>query len=388
MWIERDISNLIQKLSAERPALLLTGARQTGKSTLLSRLFPDHTSVSLDVPLTAKQASEGGQHFLDAHGTPLLIDEIQYAPELFRHIKVRIDEHRRLSGLYIMTGSQKFSLMKGVSESLAGRVSILNLHSLSTQELLRYFKTDLSGTQILEWMVRGGYPEVYERNLDHSRFFADYVGTYIERDVRQLLNVRHIREFDQFMRLLAIRSGQIFSMSRIAMEVGVSTNTIKSWIAVLETSNIIYLLRPYYRNFGKRIIKSPKLYFLDTGLLCYLVNIQTASSLAQSPLLGAFFETYAFGQLLRRLHNQGLADEIYYFRDKDGREVDFLIPEGNRLKLYECKWSDESGEIPSNIKKLSPVFGEENIQHITTITTAPQKTQISSKFTVTNVAEL
>jgi len=388
MWIKRDISDLIREMNTERPALLLTGARQTGKSSLLNYLFPEHPYISLDVPLIAKQASEDGNFFLNSHGTPLIIDEVQYAPELFRHIKIHIDNNRQLTGQFIMTGSQKFSLMQGVSESLAGRIAILNLHSLSTRELVNHFKSELSNKQILEWIVKGGYPEIYEHKLNHSRFFADYISTYIERDVRQLLNIRHVREFDQFMRLLAIRSGQIFSMSRIATEIGVSTHTIKSWINVLEASNIIYLLKPYYQNFGKRIIKSPKLYFLDTGLLCYLCNIQTAENLAQNPLLGAFFETYAFGQLLRSLHNQGKADEVYYFRDKDGREVDFIIPEGNKLNLYECKWADESGEIPTNIKKLSPIFGPENINQIITITNIAQKTRINEQFSVSNVVEL
>lgn len=388
MWIKREIANLIQALSEKRPALLLTGARQTGKSSLLTHLFPNHPYTSLDVPLAAKQASEGGQFFLESHESPLIIDEIQYAPELFREIKIRIDQNRQLSGQYIMTGSQKFSLMKGVSESVAGRISILNLHSLSARELANHFKTSLNAQQSLDWIVKGGYPEIYEQDLDHSRFFADYISTYIERDVRQLLNIRHIREFDQFMRLLAIRSGQIFSMSRIATEIGVSTHTIKSWINVLEASNIIYLLKPYYQNFGKRIIKSPKLYFLDTGLLCYLTNITTTDMLKNSPLLGAFFETFVFGQLLRSLHNQGKSDEVYYFRDKDGREVDFIIPEGNRLNLYECKWHDESGEIPSNIKKLINVFGHENITTITTITTTPKRVKINEHFDVCNVLEL
>ncbi len=287
-----------------------------------------------------------------------------------------------------MTGSQKFSLMKGVSESLAGRVAILNLHSLSARELSNHFKVNLTAKQVLQWMLKGGYPEIYEHNLDHTQYFGDYIATYIERDVRQLLNIRHIREFDQFMRLLAIRSGQIFSMSRIATEVGVSTHTIKSWVSVLEASNIIYLLKPYYQNFGKRLIKSPKLYFLDTGLLCYLANITSTDILCNTPLLGAFFETYAFGQLLRSLHNQGRADEVYYFRDKDGLEVDFLIPAGNLLNLYECKWNDESGEIPKNIKKLKTIFGEENINKITTITTSIKSTQINEQFRVSNVVEL
>ncbi|HEC13762.1 MAG TPA: ATP-binding protein, partial [Acidiferrobacteraceae bacterium] len=382
MWIERAISTLVKTTHAERPALLLTGARQTGKSSLLNRLFPNHRYVSLDVPLEARQASENGGFFLDSHGTPLVIDEVQYAPELLRHIKIQIDRHRHKTGQFVMTGSQKFSLMKGVSESLAGRVAILNLHTLSTRELANHFQSSLDGGQILEWIIKGGYPEIYEHNLEPYRFFGDYVATYIERDVRQLINIRHVREFDQFMRLLAVRSGQIFSMSRIATEVGVSTHTIKSWVGVLEASNIIYLLKSYYRNFGKRIIKSPKLYFLDTGLLCYLANIQSVDALKNNPLLGAFFETCALGQLLRSLHNQGKADEIYYFRDKDGREVDFLIPEGNLLNLYECKWHDVSGVVPKNIKRISKIFGEEYINQICTISTAAKKIQIDKTFRV------
>lgn len=388
MWIQREISDVITQLSANRPALLLTGARQTGKSSLLKRLYPQNQYVSLDVPLNAKQASESGQFFLESHTAPLTIDEIQYTPELFRQLKVTIDQNRQSMGQYIMAGSQKFSLMKGVSESLAGRISIINLHSLSARELQNHYQTALETQQILQWMIKGGYPEIYEQDLDHSQFFGDYIATYIERDVRQLLNIRHMREFDQFMRLLAIRSGQILSMSRIATEIGISIHTIKSWVNVLEASNIIYLLKPFYQNYGKRIIKSPKLYFLDTGLLCYLCNIQTTDNLSNSPLLGAFFETFAFGQLLRSLHNHGKPDEIYYFRDKDGREVDFIIPTGSRLNLYECKWSDQSGEIPRNIRKLFPVFGEDNINSIHTITTTSKKTKIDERFSVTNVIDL
>ncbi len=388
MWIQREISSYIKQLYAKRPALLLTGARQTGKSSLLNHLFPDLPYVSLDVPLLAKQASENGSAFLESYTMPLVIDEIQYAPTLFRHIKVQIDQNRDKTGLFVMTGSQQFSLMKGVSESLAGRVSILNLHSLSARELHKHYKVQPSSSKIMEWIIKGGYPEIYQHELEPNRFFSDYMATYIERDVRQLINIRNVREFDQFMRLLAIRSGQIFSMSRIATEVGVSTNTIKSWLGVLEASNIIYLLKPFYKNFGKRIIKSPKLYFLDTGLLCYLLNIQSADSLQNNPLLGAIFETYTLGQMLRSLHNQGKPDKLYYFRDKDGREVDFIIPEGNLLTLYECKWQDESGEIPKNIRKIITIFGEDNIKQICTLTTVPQNTPINDKFRVSNVIDL
>ena len=343
MWIEREITSVLKRLASERPAILVTGARQTGKSSLLKRLFDDYHYVSLDVPLDARQASENGQAFLSHHGTPLLIDEIQYAPELFRYLKIEIDKNRNTTGQYIMTGSQKYSLMKGLSESLAGRISIINLHSLSIRELIQHFNIELDSEQTLQWLVKGGYPEIYEKDLNVHRFYGDYVATYIERDVRQLLNIRYIREFDQFMRLMAIRSGQQFSMSRIATEVGMSTHTIKSWLSVLEASNIIYLLKPYYQNFGKRIVKSPKLYFLDTGLLCYLANVTSLESLLHSPLLGAYFETLAFNQLLRQTQCQDKIEDIYYYRDKDGLEADFVIPEAGQLNLYECKWNDLSG---------------------------------------------
>ncbi|HEB86917.1 MAG TPA: ATP-binding protein [Gammaproteobacteria bacterium] len=388
MWVKREISSLIEQTRSTRPALLITGARQTGKSSLLNRLFPDLPYVSLDVPLEARQASENGDFFLTSHGVPLVIDEIQYAPELFRAIKIQIDRQRNATGQFIMTGSQQFPSMKGVSESLAGRVSIIHLHSLSARELSKHFRLVPTPENILTWIIKGGYPEIYQHALEPGRFFSDYMATYIERDVRQLINIRNIRQFDQFMRLLAIRSGQIFSMNRIATEVGVSTNTIKSWISVLEASNIIYLLKPYFENFGKRIIKSPKLYFLDTGLLCYLMNIQNTEILRNTPLLGAIFETFALGQLLRSLHNQGKGDALYYFRDKDGREVDFLIPEGNLLNLYECKWQDESGEIPKNIKKLIKIFGEETVKQVCTLTTATKNIPISKTFRVSNTIDL
>ena len=388
MWLKREISDLLVQLAAKRPAVLITGARQTGKTSLLQQLFTQHNYVTLDIPLNARRARDESGFFLENHATPLIIDEIQYAPELFRYLKVHIDQNRHSNGQFLITGSQKFSLMQGVTDSLAGRVSIVNLHSLSVAELHRHFDAALNTRQTLQWMVKGGYPEIYEHDLESSRFHADYIATYIERDVRQLINIRHVGEFDQFMRLLALRSGQIFNMSRIASEVGVSVNTIKSWINVLETSNIIYLLRPYYQNFGKRLIKSPKLYFLDTGLLCYLTNIHSPEMLVDSPLLGAFFETFALGQLLRKMHNRGAPDEIYYFRDKDGKEVDFLIPWGSQIDLYECKWNDETGEIPTNIKKLLPVFGQEHVRKIHTLTNTEVKVQISDKFFVSNMVEL
>ncbi|MBN1647830.1 MAG: ATP-binding protein [Spirochaetales bacterium] len=387
MWIEREITPYIQELVGTRPCILLTGARQTGKSSLLERLFPQYNYVSLDLPGQAAEANENGSYFLEKHGPNLIIDEIQYAPGLFRFLKTEIDKKRNVYGRYILTGSQKFSLMKGISESLSGRISIAECYSLSVRELMEKEKTKLSISSVLSWMLKGGYPELHANNLDPQRFYADYLATYLERDVRQLVNVKDLSSFDRFLRLLALRSGQILQMNSFAVDVGVSPNTIKSWISILETSNIIYLLKPFYQNFGKRLIKSPKVYFLDTGLLCFLAGIYTKEVLESSMLLGSFFETFALGQLIRSYVNHGKALNMYYFRDNHGLEVDFIIPEGNQLYAYDCKWSHQSGKLPENILKFIKTAGANSIKTVHIVTGGPEKYKISRNGFVTNIAE-
>ena len=278
--------------------------------------------------------------------------------------------------------------MSGVSETLAGRIAITSLQSLSISELQNHYQGSFGIEQLLNWILQGGYPELHAKNLDPSPFFQDYVSTYLERDVRQLLNVRNLRDFDQFMRLLALRSGQIFSMNRLATEIGVSNHTIKNWINVLEASNIIYLLKPFFRNFGKRLVKAPKIYFLDTGLLCYLANITSIEALQNSPLLGAYFETLVLGQILRNGYNSGINPAIYFYRDKDGHEVDFVIPEGNQLRLYECKWNDSGSVIPKNLQKVASTIGQENILNMATITNCPTTTAVmGDQYRLISVAD-
>lgn len=221
--------------------------------------------------------------------------------------------------------------MKGLSESLSGRITIFECYSLSIRELQAHTKAELTSRQILTWMIQGGYPEIHAHDLSPERFYADYLATYLERDVRQLINVKDLSIFDRFLRLLALRSGQILSMSSLASDVGVSSHTIKSWISILEASNIIYLLKPFYNNYGKRLVKSPKLYFLDTGLLCFISGIHNPEALESSSLLGSYFETLAIGQLIRDRANKGLPLNIYYFRDNHGNKIDFVSPEGNQL---------------------------------------------------------
>ena len=389
MWIKREISPSIRKAALSRPAILLTGARQTGKSSLLEKTFPQYNYVSLDWPDKTALARENGAYFLEKYKAPLIIDEIQYAPELLRFLKIAIDKNRNRYGRYILTGSQKFSLMKGVRESLSGRISILECHPLSAGEIQAYKKQKLSANKTLEWMIQGGYPEVHAQNLDPERFYADYTATFLERDVRQMLNVKDLSVFNKFLRLLALRSGQVLSMNPLAAALGVSLHTVKSWISVLEASNIVFLLRPFHNNYGKRLLKSPKLYFLDTGLLCFLTGLSNKKALEDSALLGAFFETFCFGQFVRRFHNRGRPADIYFFRDSQGNEVDFIRPEGNKLFLYECKWSFQQGKAPKNIIKFRSLVSagsleKKPVKMSKIITNTDTRAQIEKSCQVTN----
>ena len=361
MWIERQIAPYLRSLARSRPVVVLTGPRQTGKTSLLRRIFPRHGYASLDLPLEAAEAEESGGTFLERLPAPLIVDEIQYAPALLRHIKARVDADRARCGRFLLTGSQKFLLMQGVSESLAGRAAVVALHSLSLSELERWSGHRAGGNLLMEWCIAGGYPELHARGLAPDRYYADYVATYIERDVRHALEVRNLRDFERFMRLLALRSGQLLSLSSIATDVGVSPNTAKSWLSVLEASNVIYLLEPYFRNLGKRIVKAPKLYFLDTGLLCFLAGLRSVRDLRASSLLGSIFETLALGQWLRMRANRGLDSNIYYYRDHYGREVDFVVPVGEKLHLIECKWSESPDPNPRGFAELERLLGPGNV---------------------------
>jgi predicted AAA+ superfamily ATPase len=360
MWIPREIEPALKRLASQRPALLLCGPRQTGKSSLLRRAFPDTGYVSLDLPRDAEQADLAGDEFLRRHPAPLVIDELQYAPGLLRYLKHAIDHERDRNGRYLLTGSQKFALMQGVTESLAGRIAILDLHSLSLSEIAAARGPIAGPEAILETIWTGGYPEVHARDLEPSRFYGDYVATYLERDVRQALNVRSLRDFDRFLRICATRTGQLLNMNSLASDTGASPHTIRAWLSVLEASNVIALVAPFYRNLGKRLVKAPKLYFLDTGLACHLAGFPSARDLGTSALLGAFFETLVFGQIARAWANRGLPAPIWFWRDHHGNEVDFVVPVGERVHLIECKWS-RAGSLPKGLANVSTALGEENV---------------------------
>ncbi len=329
----------MRRLARHFPAVVVTGARQTGKTTLLTRLFPDYNYVSLDLPAEAQLAEEDPQTFLIRHPAPLLVDEVQYAPKLFRHLKVEIDRNREAGGRYILTGSQKFALMREISDSLAGRCGVLELEALSINELGSAFAERESKDGIAEILVRGFMPQLWkDPELPPADFFRGYQATYLERDVRQILNVTSLRDFDRFMRAAAIRSGQLLNKTELGKEVGISHKTIDQWLSVLQATNQITLLEPYYQNIGKRLAKSPKLYFNDVGLLCFLLGLNKAV-VSQNYFIGAIWETFVFGELRKFIGIESPEASLWFYRDQS-REVDFVIERNGELTLAESKWKE------------------------------------------------
>ncbi len=330
MWYDRIVGDSIKKAAASFPAVLVTGPRQAGKTSLLRRLFPGAAYVTLDLPSAAEHAERAPESFLASLGPTAIIDEVQYAPSLFRHLKVAIDR-RRVNGRYLLTGSQQFGMMQGVSESLAGRCALIELRSLSGAEL----GEDPPEEDLL---LRGGYPQLWvDRGLEPALFFSSYLATYLERDVRNLLHVGKLRDFERFLRAAALRSGQILSFADLARDTGVAVSTAREWISVLEASHQVFLLEPYFKSLGKRLIKSPKLYLTDTGLACFLAGISTWKQLRDGPLLGPLWETFVVNQALRGRASSGGRPALWYWRTREGHEVDLLMQDGGKLWLAEAK---------------------------------------------------
>ena len=353
MWIERDYSDKIKDAVEKRPVVLLTGVRQAGKSSLLKRLYADIEYVTLDRIVLAQEAEENPTLFLNRFKKQVIIDEIQYAPSLFRDLKIRVDENRNIKGKWILTGSQQFQLMRRVSESLAGRVRILNLGTLSARELNR---TNLLNNK-RDMLWKGGFPELWAEKLDAKGFYEDYIQTYLERDLKQILNVANLMDFRRFLTMLAIRVGQLLNYSEISKEIGVAVNTIKSWVNALEVSGLIVLLPPYYNNLGKRLIKTPKLYFCDNGLVCSLLNIDSLGALEKSPHLGSIWENFVLSEYIKEGSVAG--KELFYYRDTNGVEIDFIIEKTGEVYLVEAKHSERPNPSKLNFKKVAPLFKEE-----------------------------
>lgn len=369
MFLPRILTNKLHRLAENFPAVVLTGARQAGKTTLLRERFPDYRYISLDLPSNAEMAETAPEDLLKRHPAPVIIDEVQYAPGLFRFLKARIDADRHAHGHYLLTGSQKFTLMRSVSDSLAGRCGLCELETLSLAEAAP------AGDLPLEsFIVRGGYPELYRNpRLEKGDFYEAYIAAYLERDVRALLKVRELRDFERFLRALALRSGQTLNKAELARDVGISAPTANEWISVLQASNQIHLLEPWFSNKTKALVKSPKVYIADSGLLCHLLGIRTMEDLLGSSLRGAIWETFVFSEL-RKQQPEGV--DYWYWREQKGTEVDFLLHAGGRFDLLECKWSTHPDRNDTrHLATVSRFIGHENIRtrEIICRTQAPYK---------------
>ena len=356
MWINRIIEKSVLNAAASRPAVLITGARQTGKSSLLRTIFPSIKHCTLDRPAFAQAAKESPGLFIDDLGTPVMIDEIQYAPELFREIKPRIDQHRDSFGSYILTGSQRFELMAGVGESLAGRIRIIELNTLCAQEL-RQAELDAS-----QYLWKGGYPELWANPaLKSDEFFEDYIATYLERDLHRILNVSSIRDFRRFILACAVRVGQLINFSDLGRDIGITTNTIKSWINTLDASGLIHILPPYHANIGKRLTKAPKLYFADHGLLCHLLNIHNHEQWHQHPQKGSLWENLVLSEYIKT-HGYKPGLNLFFYRDQNGVEIDFVIEAEGKIKLVEAKASERPEPQKLHFNKVAPLFSSAQVE--------------------------
>jgi predicted AAA+ superfamily ATPase len=356
MYIKRTLEYFLNQVDKQFPVLLVTGPRQVGKTTILQHLGgKERTYLTLDDPTLAALANTEPALFMQRFKAPLLIDEIQYAPALLPYIKMAVDQHHQ-PGAYWLTGSQQFQLMKGVSESLAGRVGVVNLLGLSLKEQQNKAKTagpflplekqlkqradastSLSLKELYQIIWQGAFPAMVTSKIDRDLFYSSYVRTYLERDVRDLAHVGDAHVFLKFLRAAAARSGQLLNMADIARDTGISPVTAKSWLSILEASGIIYLLEPYFNNITQRLIKTPKLYFLDTGLCAYLTEWSSPETLEAGAMSGAILETFILTEILKSYWHNGKRAPLYYYRDKDKKEIDLLIVQDDTIYPLEFK---------------------------------------------------
>jgi len=325
-YVPRKLAGELKKAVRDFPALILTGPRRAGKTTLLRHLFPEADYVLLEDPDQVAIASDDPKGFLDDRKLPVILDEIQNVPVLLNYIRTRIDAAPEKCGKWLLTGSQEAPLMRGVTESMAGRAAIFQLLPFSAEESSKVSP------------LRGGFPEALAKPSAADTWFRSYIQTYLERDVRAISSIRNLATFRRFIALLASRCGQMLNKTDLAAPLGMSVPTITEWLNILEITGQIILVPPFYENFGKRLIKSPKLYFVDSGLICHLLGIPDRKALEASPFLGPVFEGFVASEIAKHRLNRGRERALYYFRDQQGLEVDFLIDQGNRrLTLLEVK---------------------------------------------------
>ena len=359
--IKRDIEPVVLKAARDFPVVTLIGPRQSGKTTLVKAIFPNHTYCNLENPETRALAQNDPKSFFAQFLAPLVIDEVQRVPELLSWIQVFSDESGK-NGEYILTGSHQLRLHEAVSQSLAGRTAILRLLPFSMNELSRITEEPLNKENV---MLKGFLPRIYDHKQEPLDAYRNYFQTYVERDVRQLVNLRNLVQFEHFIKLLAGRVGQLLNLSSLANEVGVSSMTLKEWVSILEASFVIYRLPPYYRNFGKRLVKTPKLYFVETGLAAWLLGIETPEQILRDPLHGGLFENLVVMDALKTRLNAGRDPSLYFWRDGNGHEVDLVFERQRHLIPVEIKSSMTwHGDFAKNIKWMQKSLPDIDSGHI------------------------
>ena len=343
----RTIKKEMEIYLGKYPILVLTGPRQSGKTTFLKNEFTNYAYVNLENLDHRNYALTDPNGFLAEHGDFVIFDEVQRVPELFSYLQTKVDEDK-IMGQYILSGSQNFHLMRNVSQSLAGRVALFKLLPFDHQEMEHagWLKEDYA-----ENLQKGFYPAIYDRDIPSKVFYSNYVQTYVERDLSELIQVKNLKQFRNFIMLCAARVGQLVNLNSLANECGITQPTAKSWISVLETSYILYQVQPYHTNLNKRVTKSSKLYFYDTGLLCFLLKINDPSSLKTSPYKGSLFENYVINEYIKQNYHQNLLLDFWFWRDAVGHEVDFIWQNTEKLNLVEIKASETI--VPEMFKGLS-----------------------------------
>jgi len=329
--IERLIEQKLLDMATKFPVIAITGPRQSGKTTLCKKIFKEYRYVSLENPDNREFAQLDPKGFIDEYNSGVIIDEVQNVPELFSYIQGVVDGNDQ-TGQFILTGSQNFLLLERISQSLAGRVYIYHLLPFSYNELYNKYNP-----QLLSIIFKGGYPRIYDKKIAPHDFFPSYVQTYLERDIRSILNVKDITLFSAFLKICAGRIGQLFNSSSISNELGVDHKTVRNWITLLEASFVLYRLQPWHTNFNKRLVKSPKIYFYDTGLACHLLGLKKPEEIKVHFANGALFENFIITEHIKNTWNQGYSLSSYFWRDSKGKEIDLLIENGKQLKIVEIK---------------------------------------------------
>lgn len=352
--IPRSVTKILLELADGYPIIAITGPRQSGKTTLARSLFAQKPYVSLEDPDQREFAQTDPRGFLALYPDGAILDEVQRCPDLFSYLQTRVDMDGRV-GLFVLTGSQQFGLLSGISQTLAGRVGFVRLLPFSGSELNA---AGVLPSTLEELLFKGLYPPVYDRKVTPGSWYSGYMQTYVERDLRQLINVRDLSAFQRFVRMCAARTGMLLNLSAMASDCGITHNTAKAWVSILEASYILFLLQPHHRNFNKRLVKTPKLYFYDTGLAAWLLGIRDSDQIAIHSMRGPLFETWVIGELLKGRFNRGLISNLYFWRDSSGNEVDVLAENGELLTPIEIKSGQTvTADSFSGLEKWSMIAG-------------------------------